>query len=260
MLLKILSRPLISQTAINTVWYFSLNLMGHMERGVWAESELALNYSCLCGDQRGRAFFVLSRTYHNQNVQCVRHTPAYINFNLFLMRNSALFNMCKLTPPPQSWNLCICIPSLYICPSLFPSPPPLVLFPLGAEHYDGHSARLTIRLNRAREALTMKPTLFTPIPAACLALILLPSLFLRLSVLYSSHVDYNFWITVNKEFLKTESGSKPGTVVCHNLIDFLVRDPFPHSVPSVRSKELPESYNFYLIGENIVWLSLWNSK
>lgn len=90
----------------------------------------------------------------------------------------------------------------------------------------------------------MKPTLFRPIPAACLALILLPSLFLLLSILHSSHVDYNFWITANKEFLKTESGSKPGTVVCHNLIDFLVRDPFPYSVPSVRSGELPESYNF----------------
>ncbi len=145
-------------------------------------------------------------------------------------------------PPSTPETSVYAHPSLYICPSLFLSPPPSLLFPLGAEPYDGHSARLTIRLSRAREALTVKPTLFRPIPAACLALILLPSLFLLLSIWYSSHVDYNFWITANKEFLKTESGSKPGTVVCHNLIDFLERDPFPYSVPSVRSRELPASY------------------
>lgn len=32
------------------------------------------------------------------------------------------------------------------------SPPPSLIFPLGAEPYDGHSARLTIRLYRGREA------------------------------------------------------------------------------------------------------------
>lgn len=103
--------------------------MGHLERGVSAESELGLDYVCLCGHRRGRVLFVLSRTYHNQNVQCVRHTPAYINFNLFLMRNSALFNMCKLTSPPPLLKP-LYMHTLYLYPSLsFPLSTSLPAFP-----------------------------------------------------------------------------------------------------------------------------------
>lgn len=56
-------------------------------------------------------------------------------------------------PPPLLEPLYMHTLSLSVTLFFFFLRPPSLIFPLGAEPYDGHSARLTIRLNRRREAL-----------------------------------------------------------------------------------------------------------